>query len=237
MGDFVIVSEKINKYFEKELTNCGLIVIKVRKNRKLYTAIESHPDIALCSVGKTIVVEADTYNYLSEELINCAYNVIKTESIKSGVYPESIGLNLAYTGKFAIHNFKYTDKKLYEALKKKEDSLKFIDIKQGYSKCSILIVDNNSIITSDEGIYDSIKEVMNCLLIKKGNIKLSTLDYGFIGGASGRYKDEIWFYGDVSEHPDYKRIKTFIEDRNLKVKYFEEFELEDMGSLLFFENT
>jgi len=239
MSDFVIVSEKINGYFEKELTNCGLIVIKVRKNKKLYTAIESHPDIILCGVGKTIVIEADTYEYLSEKITNLAYHVIKIEAIESGKYPDNIKLNLAYTGKFAIHNLKHTDETLLEILNRDLEDIRveFIDIKQGYSKCSLLIVDESSVITSDIGIYSSLKDKMNCLLIEKGDIKLSTLDYGFIGGASGRYKDEVWFYGDVSKHPDYKIIKAFIEDRNLKLKYFKEFELEDVGSILFFENT
>lgn len=239
MSDFVIVSEEINEYFEKELTDCGLIVIKVRKNKKLYTAIESHPDIILCGLGKTIVVEADTYDYLSEELTNLGCHVIKTEAIKSGKYPDDIKLNLAYTVKFAIHNLKHTDETLLKILNRDlEDSLvELIDIKQGYSKCSLLIVDERSVITSDIGIYSSLKDKMNCLFIEKGHIKLSTLDYGFIGGASGRYKDEIWFYGDVSKHPDYKVIKAFIEDRKLKLKYFKEFELEDVGSVLFFENV
>lgn len=238
MNNFVIVSEIINRKFEKELTKCGLIVVKVRKNKKLYTAIESHPDIVLCNVEKDILIESDSYKYLSSELERFDYNLIQTQAIENGKYPGNIKLNLAYTSKFAIHNFKHTDEKLLKTIDELLEANKIVKIntRQGYSKCSILIIDYNSIITSDAGVYECVKDQMNCLLISKGHIRLNTLEYGFIGGASGRYKNEIWFYGDISKHPDYKNIKSFIENRNLKLKYFEEFELEDIGSILFFEN-
>ena len=31
--------------------------------------------------------------------------------------------------------------------------MKFVDVKQGYTKCSTLIADENSVITSDKGLY------------------------------------------------------------------------------------
>lgn len=235
MSKYVIVSEDINKKFEESLTACGLIVVKVRKNKKLYTAIESHADIVLCPIEKNIIIEADSYDYLSRQLVDSGYTLIKTSAIANGNYPEDIKLNLAYSSCFAIHNFKYTDEILLDAIKNiaKNVDRKFVNVKQGYSKCSILIVDEKSIITSDIGVYESVKEEVDCLLISKGHIRLKTLEYGFIGGTSGRYKDEIWFYGDLSKHPDYKRIKSFIEFRKLKLRYFADFELEDIGSIFF----
>lgn len=232
MSDFVIVSNQINENFEKELRNCGLDVIRIDENKNLYTAINTHADIIVCKIDDQIVLEKQAYYKYRDILSNRGYRLIVASEIVNDKYPHDVKLNLAYTGEFAIHNFKYTDKVLLDILNKK--NIKKLNIKQGYSKCSILIVDDKSIITSDSGIYESLKYDLNCLLIKKGSILLNSLEYGFIGGATGRYKDEIWFYGDISKHPDYQNIKEFIEDRNLKLKYFKDFELEDIGSILFF---
>jgi hypothetical protein len=70
------------------------------------------------------------------------------------------------------------------------------------------------------------------LLIDKGHIQLQGFDYGFIGGASGRIGDTIIFNGDITQHPDYEKIAAFIEDRDLKIKYFTEYPLEDIGSII-----
>lgn len=234
MNDFVIVSECINEKFEKELRLCGLNVIKIRKNKNLYTAISSHADIFVCPISNIIVIEGNTYDENYDYLKDFGYKLVKSKEIKNSKYPHNVKLNLAYTGKYAIHNFKYTDENLLNIIE--ENSIETLNINQGYSKCSILIVDEESIITSDEGIYNSLKGKLRCLLIESGHIELKTLNYGFIGGTSGRYKDEIWFYGDVSKHPSYEYIKKFIENRCLKIRFFKNFPLEDIGSILFFES-
>ncbi len=235
MKDYVILSEDINEIFEKELRRCGLNIVKVKKNMNLYTAIMSHADIAMCKIDNDIIIEASRLESLSEQLQGFNLEFHTTDPINSGKYPEDIRLNLAYTGLYVIHNFKHTDKRLLSLLNKYKNkkNLKFINVNQGYSKCSILIVDEKSLITSDPGIYSELKGELDCLLIEKDHIRLRGLDYGFIGGASGRYRDEIWFYGDLSKHPSFMEIKSFIEKRNLRIKYFKEFELEDVGSIFF----
>jgi hypothetical protein len=57
------------------------------------------------------------------------------------------------------------------------------------------------------------------------------MPYGFIGGCCGKIEDEFVFYGDITEHPDFEKIYNFINDRNIKIKWFD-FPLEDIGSIL-----
>ena len=40
------------------------------------------------------------------------------------------------------------------------------------------------------------------------------------------------FNGDLSRHPDYKKIAAFTEDRGIDVIFFEGYPLEDAGSIL-----
>ncbi|MFR2966829.1 MAG: DUF6873 family GME fold protein [Anaerovoracaceae bacterium] len=56
--------------------------------------------------------------------------------------------------------------------------------------------------------------------------------YGFLGGASGRIGDEIVFNGDLAAHSDYEEIKSFIQERGLRLVYFRQYPLTDIGSII-----
>lgn len=73
---------------------------------------------------------------------------------------------------------------------------------------------------------------MNVLLVEPGFVKLRGADTGFIGGASGRVGGEIIFNGDLSVHPNFREITAFIETQGLGCKWFESYELEDIGSII-----
>ena len=176
-----------------------------------YKPVSSHPDIYMCSMGPGKPV-----------FFGCPEKI-------GSKYPGNIIYNAACTGKYFIHNTKHTNPEL---LKQIPETVEIISVPQGYTKCNTLIVDENSIITSDFGIHKLCYDKLNVLLIEKGHIKLQGFGYGFIGGASGRIGDTIIFNGDVSQHPDYEKIAAFIEDRDLKIKYFTEYPLEDIGSII-----
>ena len=95
-------------------------------------------------------------------------------------------------------------------------------------------MDNNSIITSDEGIYkEVIKHGIDCLLIQKGHIDLFELNYGFIGGCSGLIsKNKIAFLGDITKHPDYIKIKEFLTNKNKEIVCLSKENLLDLGSII-----
>jgi hypothetical protein len=69
-------------------------------------------------------------------------------------------------------------------------------VKQGYTKCSLVVVDEKSVITSDMGLAAALQRFeIDVLLISQGHVALPGLQYGFLGGASGRAGDEILFNG------------------------------------------
>ena len=176
----------------------------------VYPEISSHPDIFMCRIG--------------DEVIHCTKEEIGFS------YPENIAFNAACTGKYFIHNIKHTAPRLLSAAKDK--GMEIIHVKQGYSKCSIAVIDETSLITEDEGIKKSLAPYpVDVLMISKGHVRLEGFDFGFIGGTCGRVGNEIVFNGDISSHPDYKDIKEFIEKRGLEIKYFD-YPLSDIGSIL-----
>ncbi len=206
----IYLSETANPLLIKYLEDQGHKTSIIEMTDITYKPVSSHPDIYMCSMGPGKPV-----------FLGCPEKIGKK-------YPNNIIYNAACTGKFFIHNTRHTDPLLLQHV----ESLEIINVSQGYTKCNTLIVDENSIITSDVGIYNSCYGQLDVLLISQGHIKLQGFNHGFIGGASGRIGDSIIFNGDITQHPDYKKIAAFIENRDLKIKYFTEYPLEDIGSII-----
>lgn len=178
-------------------------------------AISNHPDVFMCKLGYTDeapIVHAD-------------------ESQLGPEYPNDVRYNAACTGKYFIHNLRYTAPELLE--KAKELGMELIDVKQGYAKCSTVIVDEDSIITYDNGIADACEDAgMDVLRICAGHINLPGYDTGFIGGTAGLIPGEVVFNGDLEEHPNFPEIEDFINEHGLTCRWFPDYPLTDIGSII-----
>ena len=228
-----IVDKRIPQTIETNLNNIGVNIIKSTACSNTYDAIKYHPDISVCKLNyNNIVVAPNVYDYYKEVLKPYGFNVICGESTIKNKYPYNIHYNIVILEKFAIHNFKYTDKVILDYIEK--NNIEKINVSQGYCKCSICVVDNNSIITSDEGIYkEVIKYGIDCLLIEKGHIDLFELNYGFIGGCSFLLShNELAFIGNIKKHPDYDKILNFVESKNKKLISLSNNKLIDLGSVI-----
>lgn len=208
-------------------------VVMTKRHASLYEAISYHPDIIAHNVGdRQIVLAPDVDENFVEEIKKLNLEVIFGKTVLSRNYPGNIAYNVARLGDYAFHNLKYTDPVLREVLEKK--GVKFIHVKQGYTKCNMAIVDNISFITSDAGIYKTaLKEGFDCLLIEQGGIKLNGFDYGFIGGASGLIdKDVFCVAGDLRYHNEYKKIIDFLKYKNKEIIFLSSGEVKDIGSII-----
>ncbi len=225
----------------KEILRKRGYLIEVGPQEVLYEGISSHPDIQVCPISENdLVVCPESYDYISNQIKVVSnnqedpknINIIKGYNNLSRRYPGDVRYNLCVMGDKAVHNFGFTDEILKREIQSRD--YKLIDVKQGYSNCSIAVVDENSCITSDKGICkELIKHGIDVLLIDEGFIKLEGMDSGFIGGAGGRLSDdEYFFFGNIKTHPNYEPIRKFIESRGMRLVYTEDEELEDLGSLL-----
>ena len=183
--------------------------------------IAYHPDLILCKLG-----------------IDDKAPVFHGDASRLGpAYPADIPYNACCTGRYFIHNLKYTVPELLAAAGQAAHDMKKpllrISVPQGYTQCNIVCVDENSIITSDAGIERAcISAGMSVLKIRPGQVLLPGYSYGFLGGTSGRIGDEIVFNGDLSAHPDFVAISAFIESRGLCCVYFRDYPLTDIGSII-----
>ena len=231
----IICSHKLSKEIEKNLINLGVNPVKLCgiDNFGEIHPINYHPDMFCFKLDENKWIFYDEIYKINKNIIDkLNLEIITTKNPTSYEYPNDIGLNAAMFGDYLICNIKYTDGKILNNAKIKNK--KIIDVKQGYAKCSVCIVDENSIITSDESVYIKAKENnINVLLIENGHIDLDGYNYGFIGGCSGlTEKNKLVFTGDIALHPGYTNIKNFCESRGVEIISLSDKKLYDYGSLL-----
>ena len=232
--NYIICSNKITDEIEQNLTKLGVIPIKLRGIEKfgenhLYFY---HPDMFCFKLEKNKWIFYEEIYKTNKNIINkLNLDIIIAENPKLCEYPYDVGLNAAIFGNYLVCNVKYTNKKIIEYAEKTGKNI--IDVKQGYTKCSVCIVDENSIITSDESIYKKLlQNNINVLLIEKGHINLDGYNYGFIGGCSGFInQNKLAFTGNIRLHPNYENIKNFCDNRGVEIISLSNKKLYDYGSL------
>ena len=152
-------------------------------------------------------------------------------------YPDDIKYNVCTIGKKAIHNFQHTDLAIKEELT--NQGYELINTIQGYTNCSIAVIDENSAIVTDKGLYK---------ILQKHNIDVLYLEYepdikllnddkysskkGFIGGAISRIANEIIVFGDLNKIDQYNRIRNFITNKNINIIEFENLDVIDYGGIV-----
>ena len=154
------------------------------------------------------------------------------KKILKNEYPKDTVYNGACTGKYFIHLLSETHPTLLKL--SRQLGMKEINVRQGYAKCNIVVLDDDSMITGDYGIYQTItrNSSADCLLVSSGNVLLEGFQVGFIGGASGKVGNSIIFHGNLMSHPDSDKIIAFIQSKGLTPVWFESFPLTDIGSII-----
>ena len=233
---YLIIDERMRDIEKQTLQRLGYELIEIKKSTKIYSEISSHVDIFACKVKNKIIAEKHVYDILKNKLKK--YIIIQGNSVIQNVYPKDINYNVCIVGNKAIHNFKYTDSQIVQELKK--NNFELINVKQGYSNCSIAVIDENSIILNDKGLYNSLNDSgLNILFLDympdikllNENGKYSEMN-GFIGGAIARIDDNIVVFGDLNKVDNKSYIRKFIEKKNLNIIDFSGLDVIDYGGII-----
>lgn len=229
--DTICLSENANTILKSHLKSKRYGLVEIRKTDAVYDAISDHCDIYLCKIGNELVVAPVQLPLIRKELLGCGVRIYQGADRVGFRYPANIRYNAAQVGHNLIHNTNHTDPAILNIAR--ELGLKLIHVRQGYTKCNLVIVDDHSVITSDMGLAAALaKHGIDILPVSQGHVKLRGMPYGFLGGASGRVGYEVIFNGNLSAHPDFEKIESFIRDRGLRATWFEEYPLEDIGSII-----
>lgn len=190
-----LVMSKKYPCFCEELNKFGYEIIPTKKINTFLEPEEYHADMQiLCIKNKVITLD------------DCIKKPGKN-------YPENILLNCLYHNNKLYGKLSATDSSVREYCR--ENNIETVNVNQGYTRCSTLVVNDKAVITADKSIEKGMKNNgVEVLLISAGNIVLEGFDYGFIGGASFSDNNTIYFFGDITKHPDYNKIKEFTSKHN-----------------------
>lgn len=217
--------DEVNAY----LDSIGIERLVIKANSDIDPAVKYHADMAAIYLGTGKILLDKRQYPLGKKLLEKGLDVQYTEAKIIGEYPNDVALNFTIISNKILGRFDCADNRLVELA----SAFDKINVKQGYCKCSCIVVSDNAMITDDKSIYDkAIANSIDCLLISKGDILLEGHNYGFIGGASGKISEkEILFFGDITKHRDYKKIADFIKKHGCKIISLD-FPLTDFGGII-----
>lgn len=226
----VIIDNRMRQIEKQKLQNMGYEIIEIQTSPNVYTEISSHVDIFACKIENEIIVEP------TQNINNISNKIYGKDKVLSQ-YPFDIKYNVCIIGNKAIHNLKYTDEILKKELFNK--GFELINTTQGYTNCSIAVIDDRSAIVTDKGLNKILKKngidtlyLSNELDIKLLNGKQYSNKRGFIGGCISRINNKIIVFGELKKIDPENKIREFIKKRNLEIIEFCGLDVIDYGGLI-----
>ena len=213
-------AEKAKEY----LLSRGISVFDILPCAAITDGTAAHVDLHLLHLGGRKII-------LSREQCNNAEKLIEMGFLDTPLgdkYPADVPFNAALFGNYAILNPKTVCKNIDFS------GRSLIPVRQGYTKCSVVPVTENAIITDDVSIASAAqKSGLAVLLVSKGDVILPGREYGFIGGCCGLIApDTMLFNGSLASHKDSEKIRAFLSSFGVRAEEAGDFQLTDIGSIL-----
>lgn len=234
---YALIDTRLRKEEKFKLVELGYNLVCIPRNENVYEEISSHVDIFCAKIGKSLILEPSIYDDVKKEISNTQIEVLRGRDICRGKYPADILYNVCVIGNKVVHNFKYTDNEILEKIE--ELKLEKIDVSQGYSNCSIAVIDENTVITSDKKIGEVLLKKGIDVLLVENNLDIKLLNKekysnmtGFVGGAISRLGDNIFVTGDLSKIDKDNKIRRYIENKGLNIIEFKRLDVIDYGGIL-----
>lgn len=198
----------------------------------IISGVSTHPDMQIHPLEDNLFVcEPTVYDYYKKMLEPYNIEIIKGTSMLKSTYPHDIAYNVSKIGKTIVHNTKFTEKTILNYYIK--NKYRIINVKQGYSNCSICKVSENKIITDDRGIAKVLKISGFDVLITSGEIQLDGAKNGLIGGCCGFLgKNVIGFCGDIQNYEYGNEIISFLSKNEIYIIKLCKQKLVDIGSII-----
>ena len=228
------VDARMDKDMKDALKACGICLIEIPPHYGIGEPVAGHVDMQLIHIHDNVLVcQPNLPSDIYEKLKKYGFDIYFGDTVLKKDYPFDVAYNVAIIGRVAFHNTKYTDGVIMELLSR--FNIRLVHVNQGYAKCSVLPVSDNSIITDDPSIEKAARmeglEVLKIPPQKK--ILLPGYNYGFIGGVAGFIsKNVLAFAGDIDRLDSKDDIKEFLYEHNVRWVNLGYGIIYDYGSLI-----
>ncbi len=214
----------------KKLHELNVETIIIPRNPVLPKPVQSHADLQLLHLKQNRILIPNEHLCTGE--LKEKFNISVSGSVLGNSYPDDVPLNCKIIGNKMICNVKSIAKEILEFAESEQISV--INVNQGYSGCSVCVIDKNTIITDDKGIFTAAQNFLNdTLLIEKDSIRLKGYNYGFIGGCCGKIgKNKLAVNGRIESHTNYKDIIDLCSRKQIEIVELSDEALTDIGGIL-----
>jgi len=228
------VDARMETGMKNVLREYGINLVEIPPYHELGEPVAGHADMQIIHIHDNILVcQPHLPVVIYQQLKEYGFDIYFGETVLKKKYPLDVAYNVAIVGEIAFHNTKYTDRVIVNILSRL--NIRLVHVNQGYTKCSILPVSRNSIITDDPSVEKAAcKEGIKVLKIPpQKKIFLHGLSYGFIGGTAGFIsKNVLAFAGNIDNLDSKDEIKDFLNEHNVKWVNLGYNEIYDYGSLV-----
>ena len=206
----ILCGADMPQFYRKKLENYADRVACMPEYPEIKGSTSTHPDMLGYAAGNRLFIARDFYlrrraffDSLGCEIVPC--------KVAYGEYPRDVYFNVFAVGGTLFGRTDMTPPEITGIYNK------CIIIKQGYAKCSTLLLCAAGV-TADKGIADALAgNGSDALLIPPGGVSLRGYGYGFIGGACVTPDGATLLpAGDLDTHPDAGRIRAFAADHGFK---------------------
>lgn len=227
----IIIGEKYRKLLKNALIQNNLSPLWLKNNEFVDERLSGHCDLMAAHLGGRRIVACEFLknSQLFDNIEIPEVELLTVPDPTGKAYPMDAGLNFCLIGRKLIYNPNTANCAVVSKL-----DCEMIPCKQGYTKCSICVVDENAIITADTKIAQIAAENgIEALLVEKDIAALDGFEYGFIGGASFKIdRNKIAFTGIIKNTDEKNKIESFLSRRGIEAIYLTEHELFDIGSAI-----
>lgn len=226
----IVADKRIPLQAKNALRNIGNLV-ELAAQFSVYKTISGHPDIFMCQLSNELIIAPGIEEHVREAIKSKGYRVITGSKEPQALYPESARYNAVVTGELLIHNLKITDPSILERC----DHLKHVNVKQGYTRCNLLPLNENAYITSDRGIEKALLALnKDVLYVDPLAIVLKGQKHGFFPGCCGIYNNMLYITGSLEHHHQGGAIRSFATSYGINITELFTGRLTDIGGIFFF---
>ena len=219
----------IGQKYKTILNNCENLnnkILWIPDNPFVDRRLAGHADLSI--FYHRGVIYAAKYLESCLKLRNCIF----LDDFIGEKYPFDVKFNACSLGDTVILNESTVSHKIFDIVK--GEGSRIISVKQGYTKCNTLVLNDNTIITSDSGIEITARSNnLNVLKISEGSVTLEGFPYGFIGGCGFMYNSNtLVLTGTLKRHPDEDRIIDFCRNLDISIEYLTDNDIFDIGGII-----
>ncbi len=227
----IFIDKKVPEPAKANLKKYGEVVEFFTENIT-YEAISGHPDIFMNQIDGRLIVAPNLPQVFQNLLAERKILFTKGEKAVGSKYPETSFYNAVVTNNFIVHQTSLTDDSILRQCQQRTK----ISVKQGYTRCNLIVINHEKMITSDQGIYQHlVKNNISALLVDPRGIALPGFDHGFFGGTCGISGNKFFIIGNLRFYPEGKNVRNFIEETGMKVVELYKGPLFDGGGIFFID--